>query len=146
MEPAAALAPPGLTAVRFRFASRAAAFEVGLIALGFVVLWFFLPHWPWGDDWIRLNDIRQLIDNGHLTNSPFSLAGPLLSAPFIEIAEQFGTPWYVADHLNVAVTAVGVVAATDRERPGCALRVIRQSIMRGHRVRHVSDTRRVSRR
>ncbi len=85
--------------------------ETGLIAFGFVVLFFFEPHWPKGDDWTRLNDVGQLIDFGHLTNSRYSLAIPLLSAPFYKLGEYVATPWYWESRFDLVLVAIGTLIA-----------------------------------
>ncbi len=89
----------------------AAAFERALIAAGFAVLFFLLPHALKGDDWDRLNNVQQLVRDGHLTRSKFSDVQALLSAPFERIDEAFGSLDYLIARYNVVVVAVGTLVA-----------------------------------
>jgi hypothetical protein len=101
----------GTTASALRAVDRRAAFETALIVVGFFVLLLVLPHQLIGDDTIRFYDIEQLIHHGHLTDSKFSLVGPLLSAPLLLVGEVVGSPVWWAGRFNLVVVAVGLAVA-----------------------------------
>ena len=101
----------GTTASALRAVDRRAAFETALIVVGFFVLLFVLPHELNGDDTIRFYDIEQLIHHGHLTDSKFSLVGPLASAPLLLLGEVVSSPAWWAGRFNLFVVAAGLVAA-----------------------------------
>ena len=87
-----------------------AGFETALLVAGFALLAFVLPHGISGDDSVRFADVEQLIHHGHLTDSRYSLLGPLLSAPVLLLGEVIGTPQGWADHFNVILVAVAILA------------------------------------
>jgi hypothetical protein len=89
---------------------RRAQFETGLIIVGWLLLFFFLPHGLRNDDKVRLNDIEQLL-HGHLTASKYSLVMPLLSAPMIVMGNLTGTTVDWALHYNTVVVGLGVLIA-----------------------------------
>src|SRR5437773_11107931 len=102
---------PATTASALRAADRRAAFETALIVVGLVVLLLVLPHALKGDDHTRFRDIEQLIHHGHLTDSKYSLVGPLASAPFLLLGEVVGSPAWWAARFNVFVLAAALAAA-----------------------------------
>jgi hypothetical protein len=87
--------------------SRAAA-ERTLVAGGFVVLFFALPHALEGDDAVRFDDLHQLL-HGHLTASKFSLLMPIVSTPVVLLGHVVESgPWWAA-RFNVLVVALGTL-------------------------------------
>ena len=94
-----------------RAADRRAAFETVLIVAGLLVLLLVLPHALVGDDRTRFRDIEQLLHHGHLTESRYSLVGPLCSAPFLLLGEVVGSPAWWAARFNVFVVAAGLAIA-----------------------------------
>lgn len=109
-------------------ARRAAGIETALIALGFVVLFFFMPHHLEGDDWPRLADIQALM-HGHLTNDKYSLVMPLLSAPFERLDAAVGSPAYFVARFNLILVAVGTVVAWRLVRGRVDGRLFRLSVI-----------------
>src|SRR5262245_28638836 len=69
---------------------RVALLESGLIASGFALLFFCLPHGLAGDDSVRFDDIERLLHHGELTDGRYSLAMPLFSAPFLLVGQLAG--------------------------------------------------------
>jgi len=45
----------------------------GLLGIGFLILFFVVPHALAGDDFTRYADIQQLLEHGRLTDSKYSL-------------------------------------------------------------------------
>lgn len=87
---------------------RIAVLEGGLIVAGFAVLFFFMPHAVIYDDNQRFSDIEQLLHQGRLSNSKYSLVGPLFSVPFLELGNVVQSPVWWAARFNVIVVAAGV--------------------------------------
>jgi len=78
-----------------------------LLGGGFVVLFLAMPHGLEGDDFQRFDDIQQLLNHGHLSDSRFSLVMPLVSAPFLLLGHLVRSPSWWATRFNVVVVAVG---------------------------------------
>jgi hypothetical protein len=83
--------------------------EIVLLALGFYVLLFLLPHHLAGDDVQRFSDIELLRTQGKLSSSRFSLAMPLVSLPFVALGALVKSPEWWATRFNVIL--VGVAAS-----------------------------------
>ena len=90
---------------------RAAVFEQALLAGGFVVLFTLLPHALVGDDLQRFSDVQALLHHARLSDSRYSLVGPLLSSPFLLLGSVLGSPEWWAARFNVIVVAVGAYVA-----------------------------------
>jgi hypothetical protein len=90
---------------------RRAQLETALIVVGWLLLFFLLPHQLRNDDKVRLNDIEQLLRHGHLTASKYSLVMPLISAPMIIIGNLTGSTDAWALHFNTVVVGLGVLIA-----------------------------------
>ena len=89
----------------------AETFEWALLAVGFAVLFFCLPHSLLGDDLVRFEDIERLLHDGHLSDSRYSLVMPILSAPLLLLGEVVGSPESWAARFNVIVVAAGAAVA-----------------------------------
>jgi hypothetical protein len=87
------------------------AVERALIAAGFLVLFFVLPHDLEGDDGARFDSITRLLDHGHLTGDRRSLLMPLVSTPVLELSHIVGSRDAWATHFNVLVVLAGALAA-----------------------------------
>ncbi|HEX4520148.1 MAG TPA: hypothetical protein VH063_11265 [Gaiellaceae bacterium] len=87
-----------------------ARFELALLSVGFVVLFFFFPHHLAGDDVARFNDVELLRTRFATTKDPFSLAMPILSLPFDALGTVVKSPVWWVTRFNVVVVAVAVVA------------------------------------
>jgi hypothetical protein len=86
-------------------------FETALIAAGFLVLFFLLPHGLIFDDQTRFTDIETLLRHGQLTDSRFSLVMPLISVPVLLLGQVVQSPAWWASHFNVIVVAAGSLIA-----------------------------------
>lgn len=85
--------------------------ETALIVGGFTVLFFVLPHALTGDDNTRFADIDRLLRDGIDSDSRYSLAMPLASAPFLLLGRAVQAPEWWAARFNVIVVAIGIVVA-----------------------------------
>lgn len=79
-----------------------------LVAVGFLVLFFVLPHKLFGDDNQRFADIQGLIHHGHLPDGRYSLVMPLLSAPLLLLGSLVDSPEEWAARFNIVVVAIGL--------------------------------------
>jgi hypothetical protein len=84
--------------------------ERALLGAGFLVLLLALPHAFEGDDLVRYDDLRQLLDHGHLTDSKFSLVMPLVSAPVVLLGHVVESDTWWATRFNILVVATGALA------------------------------------
>ena len=91
--------------------ARTSLFEGGLIAAGFLVVFLVVGHRVIGDGVYRFRDIQNLLYNGHLTNSSFSLVMPLASVPFLLLGHLVESQEWWAARFNVIVVAAGALAA-----------------------------------
>jgi hypothetical protein len=95
-----------------RGARAAAVTERALIAVGFFVVFFLLPHGLFGDDNIRFANIEQLLHHGSLSSSKYSLVMPLASVPVLALGNLVESRSWWAGHFNVIIVALGVLAAS----------------------------------
>jgi hypothetical protein len=102
-----------------------AAVERALLAAGFLILFFALPHALEGDDTVRFDDLHQLL-HGRLTDSKFSLVMPLVSTPVVELGHVVESPVWWAARFNVLVVAVGALTVRFlvRDRDAALLRLV----------------------
>jgi hypothetical protein len=84
--------------------------EGALLGVGFLILFFVVPHALAGDDFTRYADIQQLLQHGRLTDSKYSLVMPLVSAPFLLLGHLVWSPEWWAARFNVIVVAVAWIA------------------------------------
>lgn len=100
-----------------------------LVLGGFVVLFGVLPHGLEGDDAVRLVDVTQLVHHGHLTNSKYSLAGPLVSAPVLALGRIVETTSWWAARFNVLVVLVGCVCVWALLRDRIEATLLRRALL-----------------
>jgi hypothetical protein len=93
------------------FLLRSATIERALLGAGFLVLFFFLPHELFADDLVRYGDLQVFLHHGTTATDPYSLAGPLVSAPLVALGNWTGSPVWWASRFNVVVVALGALAA-----------------------------------
>ena len=86
----------------------AAAIEWGLIFAGGAVLVFVLPHWIASDGYVRYFALAQLIEWRELSNTSFSLVGPLSSAPLYLLGRVIASPSWWCERFNALVLVAGV--------------------------------------
>lgn len=107
----------------------AVTLERALIGAGFLVLFFLLPHGLFGDDNIRFADIEQLLHQGTLSTSKYSLVMPLVSVPVLALGNLVESRSWWADHFNVIVVALGVLAASRLLRGRIDARLQRRTVL-----------------
>jgi hypothetical protein len=103
--------------------------ELVLIALGFYVLLFLLPHHLAGDDSQRFNDIELLRTQGKLSSSRFSLAMPLLSLPFLALGTLIKSPEWWATRFNVILVGGAAAGAMYALRGRVDARLVRRFLL-----------------
>ena len=87
-----------------------AVFETGLIIAGLLAIFFLLPHTIHGDGAVRFQAISLLLEQGKVSNMPYSMVGPAFSIPFWLLGRLYMTPaWWIARY-NVFVFAAGLLA------------------------------------
>jgi hypothetical protein len=91
--------------------NRASLFEGGLIVAGFLIVFLVVGHQVIGDGIYRFRDIQNLLYDGHLTYSHFSLVMPLASVPFLLLGHVVESQEWWAARFNVIVVAAGALAA-----------------------------------
>lgn len=85
--------------------------ELGLIAIGVPILLFVLPHAIAGDGLVRYLALAQLIEWHEIPTTPYSMVGPLASAPLYWIGTWWrGSEWWCA-RFNTIVFLLGLWAA-----------------------------------
>jgi uncharacterized membrane protein len=82
-----------------------------LLVAGFLIVFFVADHRVLGDGITRFRDIQNLIYNGHLTNSTYSLVMPLASVPFLLLGHLVESQEWWAARFNVIVLAAGSFVA-----------------------------------
>jgi hypothetical protein len=90
-----------------RAMATSARIECVLILSGFVLLFFALSHSLRGDDVARFGELQALLEHGRLTDGPFSLVGPLLSAPVVLLGRIGPSETWWAARFNVLCVAAG---------------------------------------
>ncbi|GLV58058.1 hypothetical protein KDH_48920 [Dictyobacter sp. S3.2.2.5] len=87
-----------------------ARFEVALIALGLLANFFLLQHvmW-WPDAGFRFNALSELLTQGKMPDTKYSLVGPLFSIPLWALDTANQTYWWTTRY-NVFVLGAGLLA------------------------------------
>jgi hypothetical protein len=88
---------------------RVSALETGVLLVGYVLWFAYLPHALFTDDFTRFRDIEGLLHHGRLSDSPFSLVMPLFSVPVLLLGELVRTPEWWAARFNVLVVGCGAL-------------------------------------
>jgi len=78
---------------------------------GFLIVFLVVGHQVIGDGIYRFRDIQNLLYDGHLTDSSFSLVMPLASAPFLLLGHLVESQEWWAARFNVIVVAAGALTA-----------------------------------
>ena len=86
-----------------------AVLETTLIFAGIFVLLFFLPHQIFGDGTTRFHAISQLINQGKLSDMPYSIVGPLFSLPFWLLGKFYKSPAWWCARFNFFVFTFGII-------------------------------------
>lgn len=81
-----------------------------LIATGFVLYVFALPHELAGDDGARFDALRELVDGHRLSSGRYSLVGPLFATPLYLAGKiMFDERWWISRY-NVFLLAAAIFA------------------------------------
>jgi len=86
--------------------------EWALLAVGVAVLFFALPHRIYSDGGPRFDALVQLLEQGTLSTIPYSMVGPLASAPLYYLGKlALGSDWWCARfNMLVLVGGLGMTA------------------------------------
>lgn len=89
---------------------RLARIDLGLLCLGWVLLWAFEPHHVEADGGIRLRALADLLEHGRWSRTEFALIGTVLAAPLYLLGRWVASPeWWIARY-NVLLAGVGLLA------------------------------------
>lgn len=92
-------------------ASRVSAVvETALIVIGLITAWL-LPHQIASDAAVRFAALSDLLRHGRLSPNPYSMVGPLFSAPLWFLGQWYQSPAWWCARFNVIVLATGMLAA-----------------------------------
>lgn len=83
-----------------------AVLEWCLILVAMAFQWSGIPHTMWGDANTRFETLVQLVDQGKVSASRYSILHSLLSAPLYIVGKQFGKGSEVVAYFNVLVLHV----------------------------------------
>ena len=96
-----------------RFVQRAtprSLIETALIVAGLLVQWLYLPFHLGADAQDRYNALSELLTSGKISNSRYSMIGPLFSAPLWELGRLAkGSLWWV-ERYNFLLFVVALAA------------------------------------
>ena len=109
--------------------ARRSLFEGGLLAAGFLIVFFVAGHEVLGDGIYRFRDIQNLLYHGHLTYSHFSLVMPLASVPFLLLGHVVESQEWWAARFNVIVVAAGALVAWRLLRGRADLALLRRTLL-----------------
>src|SRR5579883_2046339 len=84
-------------------------FETALIILGLLGIFFLLPHvmW-WPDAGFRFDTLSELLLHGKISDTKYSIIGPLFSIPFWYLDTTHQTYWWTTRY-NVFVFSIGLL-------------------------------------
>jgi PA14 domain len=86
------------------------SFDAWLIAAGAALLFFVLPHDIQSDGRVRYYALAELIEWGDVSIVPYSLVGPLASAPLYFLGRVWMSPEWWCARFNTLVFISGLVA------------------------------------
>jgi hypothetical protein len=101
------IASPSIDAVD-RPASLSSRVVWGLIALGFLLYFFVLPHGVDGDGRFRFAALQQLLAGHGIPDTKYPLIGSLPSIPLMLLGRLVGSPEWWVSRYNVVVYAAGI--------------------------------------
>jgi len=85
-----------------------AVFEFILIFTGLVILLFVSPHSIFGDGSLRFNAISELFANGTISNTGYSMIGPIFSTPLWFFGKLLKSPAWWCSMYNFFVFITGL--------------------------------------
>src|SRR5438094_7462651 len=97
-------------ALRARTDARPPSAEAWLLAIGAAILFFVLPHDIQSDGRVRYYALAELIEWGDVSVVPYSLVGPLASAPLYFLGRMWMSPEWWCARFNTLVFLGGIVA------------------------------------
>jgi len=78
-------------------ARNAKRIEIALIVLGLIVLFLRLPHFLFGDGYLRFRTFRRLVNAGRIVPMAHSMVGPLLALLLWPLGKLFqSAAWWIA--------------------------------------------------
>src|SRR5438067_173362 len=98
-------------ALRARTDARPPSAEAWLLAIGAAILFFVLPHDIQSDGRVRYYALAELIEWGDVSAIPYSLIGPLFSAPLYFLGRVWMTPEWWCARFNTLVLIAGLAVA-----------------------------------
>src|SRR6185312_16815266 len=86
-----------------------ALFETGLIVTGLFALLLLLPHQLNADGLYRFRALSELLQFGKISNTRYSLVGPLFSSPFWLLGKVYLTPAWWCERYNLFLFALSLL-------------------------------------
>ena len=86
-----------------------AMLEAGLIIAGLIILLFATPHEIYSDDLQRFKALSELLTQGKISDIPYSMVGPLFSAPLWLLGKLCQTPAWWCARYNFFLFAGGIL-------------------------------------
>jgi hypothetical protein len=103
--------------------------EWALVDIGIVLLFVVVPHSLLGDGRVRFVTLTNLLEHGTLTNTPYSIVGPLFSAPLYYLGKlALGSEWWCA-RFNTLLLAGALVATASLLRGHVDRRLLRTFLL-----------------
>jgi len=99
------------SARRARASGQRPSVDAWLIAAGALILFFVLPHDIQSDGRVRYYALAELIEWGDVSVVPYSLVGPLFSAPLYFLGRVWMTSEWWCARFNAILLIAGLVAA-----------------------------------
>jgi len=99
------------------------------IGVGIVLLFFAVPHTVSSDGRVRFNALADLLERGDITTAPYSLVGPLFSAPLYFLGKVIrDSEWWCA-RFNTLLLAGGLAATASLFRRSVDARILRTFVL-----------------
>jgi hypothetical protein len=83
-------------------------FEYILIFAGIAILLFVSPHSIWGDGSLRYSAVSKLLTDGTILKTPYSMIGPIFSAPLWFLGKLIKSPAWWCSIYNLIVFTTGL--------------------------------------
>jgi hypothetical protein len=88
---------------------RRTLFEMALIIAGLLALLVLIPHGIFGDGLVRFQDLSELLEQGKLSPSRYSLVGPLFDTPLWLLGTRILTPAAWSARYNLLLFALALL-------------------------------------
>ena len=96
-------------AAKINLTSLQAIFETVLIVAGLLALLLLLPHQINSDGLYRFQGLSELLESGKLSNTRYSLVGPLFSTPLWLLGKVYLTPEWWTGRYNLLLFAISLL-------------------------------------